>query len=66
MSKDSASVKLDIPKDFWKQAVTDASRKISEAKLRIKELERAREVFRRNAANNVPIPGSSEEHVTAQ
>lgn len=48
---------LHIRKDFWKQCVRDASRKIAEAKLKIKNLERARETFRKNAAEGTEIPG---------
>jgi hypothetical protein len=60
MSKASVKSILDTNKDFWNQAVSDATAKIVQAKQKIKELERAREVFKRNAAENVPIPGVSD------
>ncbi len=68
MSKEQSIITLHKRKDFWKQAVTDSNHKITEAKRRIKELERAREVFRRNAAEGAPIPGEISEAgmVTAQ
>jgi hypothetical protein len=61
MYKRVSTTTLHTSKDFWKQAVTDAGRKIAEAKHRIKQLERAREVFRKNAAENAPIPGEARD-----
>jgi hypothetical protein len=66
MSKHNASSLLYTRKDFWKQCVTDASAKIAEAKRRIKELERAREVFRKNAAEGTEIPGGGGRAATLQ
>jgi hypothetical protein len=59
MSKTESTAILDTRKDFWKQLVNDASRKIAEGKRRIKEIERAREVFRKNAAEGIEIPGET-------
>lgn len=61
MSKTKVNRNLHIHKDFWNQAVTDANAKIAKMRDRIKSLEIAREVFRKNAVENVPVPGSDEE-----
>lgn len=58
MSLRMSTTTLDTSKDLLNQAVRDATRKIAEAKHRIKELERAREVFRKNARERVAVPGS--------
>ena len=61
MSKDKIKRYLHINKDFWNQAVTDTNAKIAKMRDRIKSLEIAREIFRKNAEGNVPVPGSEEE-----
>lgn len=58
MSKAKVNNNLHIAKDFWNHAVTDANKNIEKARNRIKQLELAREIFRKNAKENVPIPGS--------
>jgi hypothetical protein len=58
MTKNESSKKL-TRKQFWLNIAEDASVKIKEAKKRVKELEQAREGFRRNAENEVPIPGEA-------
>jgi hypothetical protein len=57
MSTSQVKNNLHTPKDFWNEAVTDANRKIAKMRDRIKSLELAREVFRKNALEKVPIPG---------
>jgi hypothetical protein len=66
MSKLESSTILDTRKDFWKQLFNDASRKIAEGKRRIKEIERAREVFRKNAAEGADIPGEASSAIQEQ
>ena len=58
MSKTPVKNNLHIPKDLWNQAVTDASKKIEASRNRTRQLELAREVFKKNAKENIPIPGS--------
>jgi hypothetical protein len=58
MCKVPSIVNLHTRKDFWNQCVNDASKKIAKAKQRVKQLERAREQFRKNASEGVDIPGS--------
>jgi hypothetical protein len=58
MSKTDVKDNLHKSKDFWNQAVADATQKIEDSRKFTKQLELAREVFRKNAAENVPIPGS--------
>lgn len=63
MSKDKATDILDIRKDFLKQCFTDATLKIAKAKKRIKELELARELFRKNALEGAEMPGELSEGI---
>lgn len=58
MSKHEVNDNLYKVKDFWNQAVADTTRKIEDSRKVTRQLELAREVFRKNAAENVPIPGS--------
>jgi hypothetical protein len=58
MSKAKVKYHLHNAKDFWNHAVTNANRNIEKARNRIKQLELAREVFKKNAKEDVPIPGS--------
>jgi hypothetical protein len=61
MSKSKASIILDMPKNrhkhFWNQVIRDAEIKLSNARRKAVGLEESLKVFRRNAAEGVPIPG---------
>jgi hypothetical protein len=57
--KHNLSNNLSENKVFWNQLVKDAEAKIAEAKRRIKQLETARMTFEENAANDIPMPGTT-------
>ncbi len=70
--KQSQALNLDRSKNttkrFWNQVVRDAERKLDRAQRKVKQLQESLDVFRKNAAERVPIPGelSSKESEATQ
>lgn len=65
MSKTSSrtnlgSLKL-TPKMFWNQVVRDAENRLARLKCKAAGLEEAIQIFRRNALENSPIPGTESQ-----